>query len=115
MLWCGSVLSYILRCGSVRFSEIRNPTVRFGAVFEYSQSDGAVWCCDKSYGAVRCTSPLNGFCHGAGLIPVGKTVQNRFFSTVHRMNKPYKTAVSYGSQAFSRGTNKTAVSLRCTV
>ena len=78
--------SKMLRCGSVRFSEIRNPTVRFGAVFRYSKSYGAVRCCDKSY--------------GAGPISVGKTVHNRFFSTVHRMNKPHKTAVSYGYQAF---------------
>ena len=41
--------------------------------------------------------------YGAGTIPVGKTVQNRLFSTVHRMNKPYKTAVSYGPQAGSYG------------
>ena len=27
------------------------------------------------------------------------------------MNKPYKTAVSYGSRAFARGTNETAVFL----
>ena len=94
----------------MRFAEIRNPTVRFDAVFRLSKYYGAVRCCDKSYGAVRCGSPLNGFCYGAG-IPVGKTVQNRFFSTVHRMNKPYKTAVSYDSQAFSRGTNETAVFL----
>ena len=94
--------SGILRCGSVRFSEIANLIC-------------AVRCCDKSYCAVRCGSPLNGFCYGAGPIPVGKTVRNRFFSTVHRMNKPYKTAVSCGSQAFARGTNETAVSLRCTV
>ena len=51
--------------------------------------------------------------YGAGPIPVGKTVQHRFFSTVHRMNKPYKT--SYGSETISRGTNETAVSLRYTV
>ena len=100
---------------TVRFSKIVNATVRFGSVVRYSKSYGAVRCCDKSYGAVRCGSPFNVFCYDAGPIPVGQTVQNRFFSTVHRMNKPYKTAVSYGSQAFSRGTNKTAVSLRCTV
>ena len=98
------------------FSEIRNPTVRFGALFRHSKSYGAVRCCDKSYGAVRCGSPLNVFCYGAGRISAGKTAQNRFFPTaVHRMNKPCKTAVSYGSQDFSRGTNETAVFLRCTV
>ena len=62
------------------------PTVRFGAVFRNLES----------YGAVRCGSPLNGFCYGAGPIPGGKTVENRFFSAVHLMNEPYKTAVSYG-------------------
>ena len=84
----------MLRCGSVRFSKIVNATVRFGSVVRYSKSYGAVRCCDKSYGAVRCGSSLNGFCYRAVPIPVGETVQNRFFSTVHRMNKPYKTAVS---------------------
>ena len=89
--------------------------MRFGADFRYSKSYDAVRCCEKSYGAVRCGSPLNGFCYGAEPIPVGKTVQNRFFSTMRRMNKPYETAVSCGSQAFSRGTNETAVCLRCAV
>ena len=89
--------------------------MRFGAVFRYSNSYGAVRCCDKSYGAVRCGFPLNGFGYGAGPVPVGKTLQTRFFPAVHHMNKPYKIAVSYGSQAFSRGANETAVSLRCTV
>ena len=93
----------------MRFSEIRNPTVRFGAVFRYRKSYGAVRCCDISYGAVRRGSPLNVFFYGAAPLSVGKTVQHRFFSTVHRMNKPYKTAVSYGSRVFSRGTNETAV------
>ena len=126
-VWCGFKKAEMLRCGSVRCSDIVNPTVRFGAViypavrfgavFRYSEPYGAVRCCDTPfwYCAVRCGSPLNGFCYGAGPIPVGKTAQNRFFSTVHRMNKPHKIAVSYGSQAFSRGTNETAVSLRCTV
>ena len=94
--------------------------MRFGAVFRYRKSYGAVRCCDISYGAVRRGSPLNGFFYGAAPLSVGKTVQHRLFSTVHRMNKPYKTAVSNGSRAFSRGTNETAifllfVSLRCTV
>ena len=106
---CGAVI--ILRCESVRFSEIRNPTVRFGAVFRYRKSYGAVRCCDISYGAVRHGSPLNVFFYGAAPLSVGKTVQHRFFSTVHRVNEPYKTAVSYSSRAFSRGTNETAVFL----
>ena len=106
----GAVIN--LRCSSVRFSENRNPTVRFGSIFRFSKSYGAVQYCDKSYGAVRCGSPLNVFFYGAAPLSVGKTVQNRFFSTVHRTNKPYKTAGSYGSQAFSRGTNETAVYLR---
>ena len=101
---CGSVFLCILRCGSVRFPEIGNPTVRFGAVFRFSKSYGAVRCCDTSYGAVRCGSPLNGFCYGAVPIPVGKTVQNRCFSRAHRMNIPFKTAVSCGFCPFSRGT-----------
>ena len=124
------------------FSEIRNPTVRFGAVFRYRKSYGAVRCgFHKSdiLRAVRRGFPLNGFSCGAVPLPVGKTVQHRFFSTVHRMNKPrfrtvlpiflgaltnrcfstvhrtikpYNTAVSYRSGTFSRGTNETAVSLR---
>ena len=99
----------------MRFGAFMYPTVRFGAVLRYGKSYGAVRRCDKSYGAVRCGFPLNGLCYGAGPISVGKTVHNCFFSTVHFMNKPYKTAVSHGFQAFSRGTNETAVSIRCTV
>ena len=103
----------------MRFSETRNPTVHFGAVFRYRKCSRAVRCCDILYGAVRRGSPLNGFLCGAAPLAVGKTVQHRFFSTVHRMNKPYKTAVSYGSRAFSRDTNETpvflSVSPRCTV
>ena len=83
--------------------------MRFGAVFRYRKSYGAVRCCDISYGAVRRGSPLNGLFYGVAPLSVGKTVQHLFFSTLHRMNKPYKTAVSYGSRAFSRGTNETAV------
>ena len=93
--------------------------MRFGAVLKNTKSYDAVRCCDISYGAVRCCdisygavrrgSPLNVFFYGAAPLSVGKTVQHRFFSTVHRMNKPYKTAVSYGSRVFSRGTNETAV------
>ena len=85
---CGLEKSKILRCGPVRFSKIVKatvrfvacmyPTVRFGAVFRYCISYGAVRCCDKSNGAVRCGSPLNAFCYGAGPIPVGNTVRNRF-------------------------------------
>ena len=93
--------------------------MRFGAVFRYRKSYGAVRCCDISYGAVRRGSPLNVFFFDAAPLSVGKTVQHRFSSTVHRMNKPYKTAVSYDSRAFSRGSNETGVfstvSLRCTV
>ena len=84
----------------------------FGAVFRHRKSYGAVrCCCDVSYGAVRRGSPLKVFFYGAAPLSVGKTVQHRFFS-MHRMNKPYKTAVSYGSRAFSRGTNETAVFLQ---
>ena len=83
------------RCGSVRFSETRNPTARFGTVFRYRKSYGAVRCCDISNGAVRRGSPLNCFFYGAAPLSVGKTVQHRFSSTVHRMNKLYKTAVGF--------------------
>ena len=99
--------------------------VRFGAVFKYC----------KSYGAVRRGSPLNIVFDGAAPLPVGKTVQRRFlstvhrminrtkllfrtvlapflgartkplffyccFSTVHRINKPYKPAGAYGFLSF---------------
>ena len=64
-------------------------TVRFGAVFRNR----------NSYGAVRRGSSLNVFFCGAVSLPVGKTVQRIFFSTAHRVNEPYKTAVSYGSHA----------------
>ena len=98
--------------------------VRFGAVFKYC----------KSYGAVRRGSPLNIVFDGAAPLPVGKTVQHRFlstvhrminrtkllfrtvlalfpgarpkppffycFSTVHRINKPYKPAGAYGFLSF---------------
>ena len=64
---CGFKKSGILRSGSVRFSDIVNITVRFGVVINPS--------------AVRCGSPFNGFCYGAGPIPVG--------------NKPYKPAGSW--------------------
>ena len=80
--------------------------MRFGAVFRYRKSYGAVRCCNISYDAVRCGSPLNGLFYGAAPLSVGKTVQYRFFSAVHRINKPYKTAVSYGSRAFSRARTK---------
>ena len=95
----------------MRVLGVRNPAVRFGAVFRYRKSYGAVRCCDISYGAVRCGSPVNGLFYGAAPLSVGKTVQYRFFSAVHRMNKPYKTAVSYGSRAFARSRNETAVFL----
>ena len=92
------------------FSEISNPTVQFGALFRYRKSYGAVRCYDiSSYGAVRRGSSLNRFLYGSASLSVGKTAQHRFFSTVHRMNKPYENAVSYGSNVFSRGTNETAV------
>ena len=80
----------------MRFGAVIHPTMRFGAVFKNRKCYGAVRCFHVSYGAVRCGSPLNGFCYGAGPIPGGKTVENRFFSAVHLMNEPYKTAVSYG-------------------
>ena len=120
----GAVLKNRKSYGAVRFgfSKIVNDTVRFGAVFRnqepygavfrYSKSYGAVRCCDKSYGAVRCGSPLNGFCYGAGPIPVGKIVRNRFFFTVHRMNKPTKPRFRRVSDAFSRGTNPLAKPLQ---
>ena len=93
-LVCFQILGSVFCQGSLRLSVrahganflIENLTVRFGAVLRKRKSYGAVRCCDKSY--------------GAGPISVGKTVHNRFFSTVHRMNKPHKTAVSYGYQAF---------------
>ena len=77
------------------------PTVRFGAVFRSQESYGAARCGlqidivnptvrfgtyrDTSYGAVWRGSPLNVFFFGAAPLSVGKTVQHRFFSTVHRM------------------------------
>ena len=70
-------------CG---FLDIVNPTVRFGAVLKNMKSYGAVRCCGISHGAVRRGSPLNVFFYGAAPLAVGKTVQHRFFSTVHRMN-----------------------------
>ena len=87
--------SGILRCSSLWFSDTVNPTVRFVAVFTNQ----------KSYGAIRHRSPFNGFS------TVRFQQQHRFLSTVHRMNKPYKIAVSYGSHAFSRGSNETDVPL----
>ena len=95
----------------MRLGNIKNPPVRFGAVSKSEKSYGAVRCCDICYGAVRRGSPSNGFLYGSAPLSVGKTVQCRSFSTVHRMNTPYKTAVSYGSSPFSRGTNETAVFL----
>ena len=74
--------SGILRCASVRFAYIVNST------------DSAVRCCDTTYGLGRRGSPLIVFFYGAVPIPVGKTVQCRFFCTVQLMNQPYKTAVS---------------------
>ena len=91
------------------FSEIRNSTVRFGAVFGCRKSYGAVRCCGISYIAVRRGSPLNVFFYGAAPLSAGNDVQHRFFSKVHRTNEPYKTALSYGSRAYSRGTNETTV------
>ena len=90
--------------------------VRFGADFRNQESHGAARCCDTSYGSVPCDSPFNGFCLGA--VPILLRRENRrkrLFSTVHRMNKPCKTAVLHGSQDFSRSTNETAVSRRCIV
>ena len=59
----GAVFRYDISCG------------RFGAVFRYSKYYGAaLGAVIKSYGAVRCGSQLNGFCYGAGPIPVEKTV-----------------------------------------
>ena len=43
-------------------------------LYGYPSVHGAVFSNRKSYGPVRCGSPLNGFCHGAGPTPVGKTV-----------------------------------------
>ena len=83
--------------------------MRFGAVFRYRKSYGAVRCCDISYGAVRRGSPLNVFFFDAAPLSVGKTVQHRFSSTVHRMNKPYKTAVLYGSRVFLEARTKPPV------
>ena len=105
------VVIFILRCGSVQFAEIRNITVRFSEIRNPTVRFGAVFTNQTFYGAARRGSPLNGFSYGAVPLPVGKTGQHRFFSTVHRMNIPCKTAVSYGSRAFSRGTNATAVFL----
>ena len=51
-------------------------------------SYSAVRCCDISYGAV---CPLDVFFFGASQRSVGKTVQHRFFSTVHRMKNREKS------------------------
>ena len=111
-----AIVNPTVRCGAVI-----HPTVRFGAVlknrksygagrcgFENTKSYGAVRCCDISYGAVQCGfqkpgilrrgSPLNGFLYGAAPLSVGKSVQRRFFSTVHQVNKPYKTRQSHQQQ-----------------
>ena len=119
-----SGLFTVIRPYMVQFSEIENPTVRFGAVLRKRKSYGAVCCGFEKHEILRCCSvlwyilrcgsarfPVERFFYGAAPLSVGKTVQHRFFSTVHRMNKPYKTAVSYGSRAFCRGTNETAVFL----
>ena len=71
--------------------------VRFGAEIYRTVQFGAV--------------PRSMFLNGAPPLSVGKTVPNRLFSMVQRMNKPYKTGVSYGSRAFPRNTNETAVFL----
>ena len=92
--------------------------MRFGAVFRYRKSYGAVRCCDISYGAVRRGSPLNVFFFDAAPLSVGKTVQHRFSSTVHRMNKPYKPRFRTVLALFSgheRNRCFSTVSLRCTV
>ena len=112
---CGFEKWKILRCGSVRFSEIRNPTVRFGAILRSGKSYGAVRCCDISYGAVRSGSPLNGIFYGTAPLSVWKTVQYRFFSAVHRMNKPYGfVRFSRCCSEHERNRRFSAVSLRCT-
>ena len=113
ILRCRSVLWYILRCGAVRFrklgilrcgswrfSEISNLTVRFSKIRNPTLRLGTVSTSQKSYGAVRRGSPLNGFSYGAVPLPVRETVQHHFFPTVHRVNKPYKNAVSYGPRTF---------------
>ena len=103
MLRCGlkNWKSYAsVRCSSVRFPEIRNLTVWFSEIWNPTVRVSDTVNPTVRFGAVRRGSLLNVFFHGAIPLPVGKTVQHRFFSTLHRMNKPYKTAVSYGSPAF---------------
>ena len=90
--------------------------------FRYCKSYGAVRCGFEKYEILRCGSVLWYIVRcGPAWFPVervflrcgcGSTLRkenstlHRFFSTLHRMNKPYKTAVSYGSRAFSRARTK---------
>ena len=100
----------------MRYGAVIYPAVRFGAVFRYRKSYGAVRCCDISYGAVRSGSPLNGIFYGTAPLSVWKTVQYRFFSAVHRMNKPYGfVRFSRCCSEHERNRRFSAVSLRCTV
>ena len=120
ILRCGSVRFSEIRNltvrGSVRFSHIVHSTVwfgsekkklkvwfgavfrnqepysaRFGAVFTYRTSYGVVRCCDNILRCGLARVSVGRFVHGTVPIALGKTVQRRFFSTVHRMNKAYKT------------------------
>ena len=109
---CGFQKSEILRCGSARFSKTGNPTIRFGAVLKTRKSYGAVRFCDVSYGPGRFGSPLSRFFYGAIPIPVqNKTYNTRFPLRCTVYINRTKTAVSYGSQTFYRGTNETAKTL----
>ena len=84
----GAVRCCDISYGAVRCGFQKSEILRFVAVFRYRKNYCAVRCCDISYGAVRRGSTLNVFLYGAAPLSVGKTVQHRFFSTVHSMNYP---------------------------
>ena len=99
VLMCGLQKSGILRCGSVRSSGIANPTVRFGAVrCGFHKSEILRWASARS---------LERFFVQCGSTPRKKNRATPTFSTVkprfRTVRTPflYKTAVSYGSHAFS--------------
>ena len=110
----------ILRCGSVlRFGAVFRKQESYGAVrfFRCRKSYGAVRCCDISCGVVRRGCPLHVFFYGAALLSVGKTVQHRFFSPVHRMKKPNRGFVRFARffSGHERNLCFSTVPLRCTV